>query len=378
MKKIFVFAAVVVISLMCVNAQNNSAMTSSQKITIQQFMKDYISSVDFIPLETTDGSLLGDVLKVEYADNSYFILHEVGYDKMLARFDANGKFLGSIGTQGRAGNEYLNINDFALSHDSREVYIFDSYARVIVYGYDGKHHKTISIQDPTLKQLCPFLVDSKISKSGDVVLAFAPNHKLGVECCLTTKNFDKAEVLSEGELKMKHGAFINSRNSILVQGDNIYTLRPISTTISVYNKGKRSSVCLDEDIQKDIAKIYKSCDTYEMFYEKHFTRPYLKTIFAMGKYNIATDIRQFYLWNDKGAAIVVDCSDSRVYNYPVSPGVIKWCDDNKIIQVESAVIIQNLSKDEDVNSSLRKQIKLQCKGLKYDSNPVLVCYNLKK
>lgn len=98
----------------------------------------------------------------------------------------------------------------------------------------------------------------------------------------------------------------------------------------------------------------------------------------MGKYNIATDIRQFYLWNDKGAAIVVDCSDSRVYNYPVSPGVIKWCDDNKIIQVESAVIIQNLSKDEDVNSSLRKQIKLQCKGLKYDSNPVLVCYNLKK
>lgn len=73
MKKIFVFAAVAVISLMCVNAQNNSAMTSSQKITIQQFMKDYISSVDFIPLETTDGSLLGDVLKVEYADNSYFI-----------------------------------------------------------------------------------------------------------------------------------------------------------------------------------------------------------------------------------------------------------------------------------------------------------------
>jgi len=73
---------------------------------------EVVSHIDYIQLETTQESLIGNINKLQIKDSKVYIL-DARHSLMLV-FDMKGKFIRRIGNRGRGPGEYLGILDFAL------------------------------------------------------------------------------------------------------------------------------------------------------------------------------------------------------------------------------------------------------------------------
>lgn len=375
MKYLHWILLIAIFFISCNNRTTNYEGLISKKMDIKEFMDSYVQIIDFVPLETSNESLIGEIIKVANFENKYLILHKVGDNEVLSLYDLSGKFLGNIGSMGRANNEYLNINDFTISYETREIYIFDSSPKVVVYNYDGSYHSTIEIKEPTLQKLFPFICDSKIMEDGRIVLGFAPNSRSEIEFCITTLCFDQIDVLSQASLKMQYGAFVSSRNTIISECDNIYAIRPLSTTITTYSNGGHKDICLNSQIQEEITALSHNCKYIDDFYPKVLAKSYISSLFPMGKYCLATSSMDMYLFNNS-AIVSVDCRNNQGVDFPIMPGSIVWSDKNQIITTVSPQFIMTALEFMENHSRLKGQIANISNGLSEDSNPVLVRYNI--
>ncbi len=87
-------------------------------------LDEVISSVTILPLETTDASLVSSEYRMFIHRGEYYLVdanRSVARNTIL-RFDAQGRFLNTIGTAGRADNEYPRINDAYPTDEGIEIY----------------------------------------------------------------------------------------------------------------------------------------------------------------------------------------------------------------------------------------------------------------
>lgn len=80
--------------------------------------EDMVKSLEYIPLETTDQSLVGEVTTLVVADNRFYINSD---RKSILCFSEDGKFLFKIGNKGRGPGEY--ISPFSISVANGFVYV---------------------------------------------------------------------------------------------------------------------------------------------------------------------------------------------------------------------------------------------------------------
>lgn len=98
------------------------------------YFKEITDSVDFIPLQIKDLAL-DDFSEVFTHEESIFVVDKT-LKKIIYYFDRTGRYMNSIGSTGRAYNEYLDLSDFMLYGDS--VLVFDSKTqKIFFYGMDG-------------------------------------------------------------------------------------------------------------------------------------------------------------------------------------------------------------------------------------------------
>lgn len=96
-----------------------------------------IADIKYIPLETTDESLIGVINKYYYTD-SLIIL--VDSQQKIFFFNTNGRFLHSFYHLGSSPYEYQLLKNFTVDPCKKELYINDAYAyRFIVYDYEGNY-----------------------------------------------------------------------------------------------------------------------------------------------------------------------------------------------------------------------------------------------
>lgn len=82
-------------------------------------LSEIAENVEYMPLQTTDSSLLGDVvLKIVNIDNRIYILNSVEDEDEILCFNTDGKFSYKINKTGRGPEEYLSITDFDISYDN--------------------------------------------------------------------------------------------------------------------------------------------------------------------------------------------------------------------------------------------------------------------
>jgi hypothetical protein len=92
---------------------------------------DVISSVTILPLETSERSLISSEDFLFVHDGEYYFVDKRNRD-IVSRFDAAGRFLNTIGSPGRADNEYNAIYDACPADGNIEIY---SYPDNAVYSY---------------------------------------------------------------------------------------------------------------------------------------------------------------------------------------------------------------------------------------------------
>ena len=159
MKKIFLGC---LFAMSCMN--NNQNETAAQEASISEakpsesseaqnanfweldVAKDYpektinledIAEVRYVPLETTDQSLIQGIHKMATSKDKIVICDIV--QNTIFIFDKDGHYINSINKEGPGPQEYSSIQNFAVDFQKEEIYICDyplKY-RILTYSFDG-------------------------------------------------------------------------------------------------------------------------------------------------------------------------------------------------------------------------------------------------
>ncbi len=90
----------------------------------QILLSDIVDSIAYIPLETTDKSLIGRISKV-VCTNEYIYILDSDISKSVFVFDHLGQFISVINNIGKGPGEFMNIDDFCCNTKG-EVFIYDT------------------------------------------------------------------------------------------------------------------------------------------------------------------------------------------------------------------------------------------------------------
>lgn len=131
--------------------------------------------LEYIPLETTNSSLLKRIHKFELGADFIFV-SDFG---KLFQFNRNGKFIRQVGSNGRGPGEYINVNDFSIDEERKKVYVLAwGINAILEYDFAGRFLRKL----PTLPfDSFQFLVNDSsgfvfhISDSPDGTLASKNN-----------------------------------------------------------------------------------------------------------------------------------------------------------------------------------------------------------
>ncbi|PKO99742.1 MAG: hypothetical protein CVU13_04240 [Bacteroidetes bacterium HGW-Bacteroidetes-8] len=81
-------------------------------------LSEVAKSIRYIPLETSDSSLLGNIPRPILENGVFYVTIRSGLKEEFMMYNIDGKFLGKLGRYGRAAGEYqTNMSSLALSVD---------------------------------------------------------------------------------------------------------------------------------------------------------------------------------------------------------------------------------------------------------------------
>jgi hypothetical protein len=94
-----------------------------------------IKNIKFIPLETLEEAIIGEISKIIKTEKEYLVLDS--QVKKLFAFDINGKYLRTIGSNGQGPGEYLNPIDFCIDPNGEYIIILDQLKKIIKTDFNG-------------------------------------------------------------------------------------------------------------------------------------------------------------------------------------------------------------------------------------------------
>lgn len=119
---------------------------SSDKVGIA----DEIESIEYIPLELTDESLIANVLDACVSDE-YIFIYSTRQESVL-QFDRKGKFVRPIAKTGNGPGEVAQIISLTIDEENR-LFCVNEYFSTSFYSFDGEFIKKITSLRPNSYQL---------------------------------------------------------------------------------------------------------------------------------------------------------------------------------------------------------------------------------
>jgi hypothetical protein len=107
-----------------------------------QQISGMIKSVRYIPLETTEQSLIGKwITKIKKINNKYYVACD---RKELLEFDENGSFVRKIGRVGGGPGEYVELCDFDVFENGNVLIVNGQ--QLIFYDSEGKYQNAATLE----------------------------------------------------------------------------------------------------------------------------------------------------------------------------------------------------------------------------------------
>lgn len=115
-------------------------------------LSSFVDTIEFIPLETNERNLIGEVNRIIYKKGKYYIRCTQGMrNPQIHVFNSDGTFSFSIDKKGGGPGEYIGFNDFALKNNGN-ICIF-SYKKFIEYDSTGNFLYEHEIESPVQEGL---------------------------------------------------------------------------------------------------------------------------------------------------------------------------------------------------------------------------------
>ncbi|MBQ8530425.1 MAG: 6-bladed beta-propeller [Parabacteroides sp.] len=106
-------------------------------------LSDFFQSIEYVPLETTDKSLIGGGKRLK----GFTVSSKVIIDDMKLFDRKDGHFIGNVMNQGQGPQEYLFMFSIAVDDEREECYVYDSGKGVIhIVGYDTMYKRAYLVK----------------------------------------------------------------------------------------------------------------------------------------------------------------------------------------------------------------------------------------
>lgn len=126
-----------------IKQENTFNLEVAMQMEKKMLLSELSDSIQCIPLETNNLSLLDDRAYLLYADERFIFVKS---KDLLYRFRADGHFLNKIGRRGSAPGEYNMVHSIAVDSIHERLVYYIGQKRVQFWGYDGKFQKEIHLQ----------------------------------------------------------------------------------------------------------------------------------------------------------------------------------------------------------------------------------------
>ena len=104
---------------------------------------DYIDSVAYVPLETTDDCLVGEVRNILFVNNKIFISDR----KTIFIFSRDGKYISKVSRLGRGHGEYPNLGYWDVNPTNDEINVYSNANKMVyVYTIRGDFLRSVEIE----------------------------------------------------------------------------------------------------------------------------------------------------------------------------------------------------------------------------------------
>ena len=153
---VFAFSFLLVVSFACNKNSENVATcdkaSSDNVIPIKVDKPFYVekfsnifSNVNYVTLEETRNSIIGNISKLEITNDGDFIVFDARAGAVF-RFASDGKFLNNIGFRGSGAKEYVFPDDMKYDPFNNKVLVWDNGKSVILtYNIDGRLESKVQL-----------------------------------------------------------------------------------------------------------------------------------------------------------------------------------------------------------------------------------------
>jgi hypothetical protein len=129
-------------------------------------LSDLVESVEYVPLETNDDCLMGEIKRSEHVlvSNNYILVGCVTSQSYYL-FNRSGKFIAKIGNQGQGPSDYYRVRSpFAIDEEKKQVILSSSMSidkqQLKYYDMKGKFLHSVSV-DKGLTEFTHFQFEGK-------------------------------------------------------------------------------------------------------------------------------------------------------------------------------------------------------------------------
>lgn len=127
-------------------------------------LSDYARSIEYIPLETSDTVLIGDIQELIY-ESGHIVLYDF-QGKICKLFYEDGSYKKQLGRKGQGGGEYTFIRAMSFIPETKKIFL-NTIQRYYLYNLDGIMEKSI----PLVEAPPPFIVPTTVAITDSLYLS---------------------------------------------------------------------------------------------------------------------------------------------------------------------------------------------------------------
>ncbi len=269
-------------------------------ILLSNILKDY----DLIVLETTEQSMLGEIIKTQVHDDQFYLLS----NNAIYVFEQSGKFKQKINNRGRGPDEYAGISDFDIY--SGVLYLLDrSNQSVLEFDLNGQHLNTRSIHLWAQKLI--------VINEGEILL-YSGEEDNGYNQCKFSRLLKNGAIIGSIPIDHRKSKFlhVNSLQNFVRYESEIYFHEAFNDTVFVID---------DEQVIPKYSFHYEGSNIPNSFFDKDYENIYTffqdfnETSYVNGTHNLFFSAGYIYYTayrNKKAQLFSVNTSNGLVTTSP--------------------------------------------------------------
>lgn len=368
------FVVSLMLLLSCIRSEPNKSgseatpvyVIGKDSMIIELFERNLIADVEYIPLESTLGGMVGQISKINYHDGRFYF-YDQHVNRNLLVFSRQGDFLFKIEKIGHGPGEYSILNGFDLDREGN-IYLGDNARKCILkYDKDGKFVDEIET-NLYFEEFC-CLPDGRF-----LLHNIYEQGKITVPLGIFTLNDNKPdtiikrrELLDESKI-MRFGSSAFSKNGDVV----LYYPRFTNSVLKITNEG------IEEYLSIDNAMIPNSNVINKLIQDPFYFRGDTKHLMGISNIFETDDFVYAQLYKNLRTNMVIS-KNSMKYKYMLSYTSEKYLGENqiygvaenKMISVVGHLALENNWKERIEKSTLPDDVKTILHGFGIDSNPIL-------